>query len=233
MSDDDVFYLGRNCNLTGFGADKHCNQHDRETGLTEIDFRRFEFLKGAVKLSQCPPQGLPEVAFAGRSNAGKSSALNRITGRRALARASKTPGRTREINFFELPETGRLVDLPGYGFARVPEDMRRQWRQMLESYLSKREDLRGLILLMDVRHPLTDFDRQMLDWVSAVDLPCHILLTKADKLSRGKAGSALLQLRRALKDQSRVSAQLFSSTTPLGVEEAQAQIAAWLGVTAT
>lgn len=194
----------------------------------EIDFRRCEFLKGAVKLSQCPPQGTPEVAFAGRSNAGKSSALNCITNRRGLARASKTPGRTREINFFDLGDGGRLVDLPGYGFARVPENMRKQWRQMMETYLSKRDDLRGVILMMDVRHPLTDFDRQMLEWTSAVGLPCHILLTKADKLSRGKSGSVLLQLRKAIAEQPQITAQLFSSLTPLGVDEAKAQITTWL-----
>ena len=194
----------------------------------EIDFRRCEFLKGAVKLSQCPPQGIPEVAFAGRSNAGKSSALNCITGRRGLARASKTPGRTREINFFDLGDGGRLVDLPGYGFARVPENLRKQWRQMMETYLSKRDDLRGVILMMDVRHPLTDFDRQMLEWTGSVGLPCHILLTKADKLSRGKSGSVLLQLRKAIAEQPQISAQLFSSLASLGVDEAKAQITTWL-----
>lgn len=194
----------------------------------DIDFRRCEFLKGAVQLRQCPPPGVPEVAFAGRSNAGKSSALNRITGRRALARTSKTPGRTREINFFELADGGRLVDLPGYGFARAPETTRRQWRGMMESYLTKRADLRGLILLMDVRHPLTDFDRQMLAWSGAVGLPCHILLTKADKLSRGKAGNVLQGVRRELDGQPGISLQLFSATAPLGVDEARAQITAWL-----
>ncbi|MDX1496872.1 MAG: ribosome biogenesis GTP-binding protein YihA/YsxC [Salinisphaeraceae bacterium] len=194
----------------------------------EIDFRRCEFLKGATELRQCPPRGVPEVAFAGRSNAGKSSALNRITGRKGLARASKTPGRTREINFFELADGGRLVDLPGYGFARAPETTRRQWRKMMESYLAKRQDLRGLILLMDVRHPLTDFDRQMLEWSGAVDLPCHLLITKADKLSRGKAGNVLLDVLKRTKHQGGVTAQLFSATTGIGVEEAQAHITAWL-----
>lgn len=196
--------------------------------MDAIDFRRCEFLKGAVQLRQCPPPGVPEVAFAGRSNAGKSSALNRITGRRALARASKTPGRTREINFFELADGGRLVDLPGYGFARAPETTRRQWRRMMEDYLARREDLRGLILMMDVRHPLTDFDRQMLDWSAAVDLPCHILLTKADKLSRGKAGNVLQDVRRRTQHQGGVTVQLFSATAPLGVEDAQARISQWL-----
>ncbi len=143
-------------------------------------------------------------------------------------RQSKTPGRTREINFFDLGDGGRLVDLPGYGFARVPENTRQQWRQMMEDYLSKREDLRGLILMMDVRHPMTDFDRQMLEWTCSIGMPCHILLTKADKLSRGKAGSVLLQLRKAIAELPQVSAQLFSSSTPLGVDEAKAQITTWL-----
>lgn len=199
-----------------------------ESNTKEIDFRRCEFLKGAVELRQCPPRGVPEVAFAGRSNAGKSSALNRITDRRGLARASKTPGRTREINFFELGDGGRLVDLPGYGFARAPESVRRQWRKMMERYLSRREDLQGLILLMDIRHPLTDFDRQMLDWSAAIDLPCHILLTKADKLSRGKAGNTLQSVIKRIQHQGGVSVQLFSATQGTGVEAARSQISQWL-----
>ena len=140
---------------------------------------RARFLTSAAQLSQLPAADRPELAFAGRSNAGKSSALNVLCGQRQLARVSKTPGRTQLLNFFELPQ-GRLVDLPGYGFARAPKDLREAWGGLIEGYMTTRECLRGLVVVMDARHPLTPFDRMMLEWAGAQALRCHVLLTKAD-----------------------------------------------------
>lgn len=192
-------------------------------------FPRCEFTLSAAAPPQFPPQGVPEVAFAGRSNAGKSSALNAITGCRGLARTSKTPGRTQLINFFRLGDSARLVDLPGYGFARVPEAVRRRWGTLIETYLSTRDDLRGVILLMDVRRPLTPFDEQMLIWCASLGLSCHCLLTKADKLSRGAGSSVLLKTRRALEHyDGDVTAQLFSALRGAGVADARTHIAEWL-----
>jgi GTP-binding protein len=190
----------------------------------------IRFLTSAAALRDLPRDDRPEVAFAGRSNAGKSSALNALAGRHGLARISKTPGRTRLINFFEVEGGGRLADLPGYGFARVPEKMRARWRHLIEGYLSGRRGLRGVVLLMDVRHPLTDFDRKMLDWTDHLGLQCHIALTKADKLGRGAAKRQLLKVRRELEARAlKPELQLFSATAPLGVEAVRACVTAWLG----
>jgi GTP-binding protein len=161
-----------------------------------------------------------EVAVAGRSNAGKSSAINVIVNRRQFARTSKTPGRTQLINFFQLGVGQRLVDLPGYGFARVPEDVRRHWGELLEHYVETRESLCGLLLVADVRRGLTDFDRRMLGFAGQVRIPVHFLLTKADKLKRGQAASALLKVRKELADAA--SAQLFSALDHQGEDEARA-----------
>ncbi len=169
-----------------------------------------------------------EVAFAGRSNAGKSSALNRITCQKSLARISKTPGRTQQLVFFRIDDERRLVDLPGYGFAKVPDKVKREWSVSLERYLRERQSLQGLILLMDIRHPLTDFDQQMLHWSLLCNMPVHILLTKADKLKRGAAQNVLLKVRRDLADLPLVSVQLFSSLKGTGLEEAQAVLDEWL-----
>ena len=193
-------------------------------------FQPAQFLLSAPDARRAPPDQGAEVAFAGRSNAGKSSALNAITGRKALARTSKTPGRTQHLVFFTLNDDHRLVDLPGYGYARVPEAVKRQWGQAMERYLSQRQSLKGLILLMDIRHPLTDFDRQMLAYCAHRALPIHVLLTKADKLKRGAASSTLLTVRRELKSHQNVSLQLFSATKHTGLDEARAQIADWLGL---
>ncbi len=193
-------------------------------------FARAAFLTSVPDPGRAPPDTGAEVAFAGRSNAGKSSALNALTGRRALARTSKTPGRTRHLVYFDLGGDRRLVDLPGYGYARVPEAVRRQWGRALEAYFRRRRSLRGLILLMDIRHPLTHFDRQLLDFCAARGLPVHVLLTKADKLKRGAASAALLEVRRALVGQPGVTVQAFSATRREGVAEARARIAAWLGL---
>ncbi|AMO73595.1 MULTISPECIES: ribosome biogenesis GTP-binding protein YihA/YsxC [Pseudomonas] len=189
------------------------------------------FLISAAKVEQCPEDSGREVAFAGRSNAGKSSALNALT-HANLARTSKTPGRTQLLNFFRLDDERRLVDLPGYGYAKVPIPLKLHWQQHLEAYLSSRESLAGVVLMMDIRHPLTEFDRLMLDWAQASRLPIHVLLTKADKLAFGAAKNALLKVRREIQQGwgDVASVQLFSAPKREGVEEAQQVLAAWLGL---
>ncbi|MCZ6762638.1 MAG: ribosome biogenesis GTP-binding protein YihA/YsxC [Gammaproteobacteria bacterium] len=189
-------------------------------------FNQAEFVISANRPAQFPPDKGSEVAFAGRSNAGKSSALNAIAGRKSLARISKTPGRTQLVNFFALPDGDRLVDLPGYGYARVPDAMRRHWRHLMEAYFNQRRSLAGLILVMDVRRPLTEFDRQMLAWSEGVGCLTHILLTKADKLSRGKASAMLHEVRSAVDPET--SVQLFSATKKSGVDQAREALMALL-----
>lgn len=198
-------------------------------------FHGAHFVKSAAKLSQCPEDTGAEVAFAGRSNAGKSSALNALTNQGKLARTSKTPGRTQLINFFAMPGDARLVDLPGYGYAKVPEEVKHQWQAELDRYLQKRQSLAGLVLLMDIRHPLQAYDRHMLAWASQAELPVHILLTKADKLNRGPAMNVLQQVRRELKTLSlpSLSLQLFSAPKGDGVDEARRVIGTWLGLVDT
>lgn len=197
--------------------------------VTAPDYRQANFLLSASKFSQCPPDQGWEVAFAGRSNAGKSSAINSLTGNRKLARTSKTPGRTQLINFFSLSDDQRLVDLPGYGFAKVPQSVKKEWTRQLETYLQERQSLRGLVLLMDVRHPLQAFDQQMLDWALAAQMPVHILLTKADKLKNGPASSTLLKLRKQLAGHADlVSVQLFSALKDTGHKELIRVLNAWL-----
>jgi GTP-binding protein len=192
-------------------------------------YRNARFLTSARRRAEFPPDRGREVAFAGRSNAGKSSAINLITGRRNLARTSKTPGRTQLINFFDLGEERRLVDLPGYGYAKVPEVQRRQWGQMIEAYLGSRRSLRGVIVVMDLRRGLTDYDRQMLGWCQAQGLAVHLLLTKADKLSRGAgAQTARAVAGEAARAGLKATWQLFSATRGLGVDEAHARLDAWL-----
>ena len=191
-----------------------------------LDFRHTRFLTSAAALGGLPADLGREVAFAGRSNAGKSSALNAITGVNGLARVSKTPGRTRLLNVFTLTEAMRLVDLPGYGYAKVPEAERLRWGELLDGYLGSRQSLAGLIQVMDIRHPLTDFDRQMLGVAGELQLPVHVLLSKADKLSRGAAASTLQQVRRDMRGWG--TAQLFSAHSGEGVEDAQKLLAEWL-----
>jgi GTP-binding protein len=189
--------------------------------------QRAEFETSAAATVGFPADDGIEVAFAGRSNAGKSSALNALTNRKSLARTSKTPGRTQLINFFMLDPQRRLVDLPGYGFAKVPDRVRESWRVLMESYLGERRALGGLVVVMDIRHPLTDFDQQMLTWAEAAQLPVLILLTKADKLSRGKASSEVLKVRKALGDAATV--QAFSATKRIGIAEAREWVERLLG----
>lgn len=183
--------------------------------------RQAEFLMSAPKLALCVEDSGYEIAFAGRSNAGKSSAINALTNKKQLARASKKPGRTQMINFFSLGNPDqRLVDLPGYGYAAVPEDMKRVWQKELENYLIHRKSLQGLVLLMDIRHPLQHFDMMMLEWAYSRHLFVHILLTKADKLNRGPANKVLLEVKQQLKKMKLdFSIQLFSSLNKLGLEE--------------
>lgn len=185
------------------------------------------FLKSAAKLNQCPPDSGIEVAFAGRSNAGKSSALNCLTQQKSLARTSKTPGRTQLLNFFELDEERRLVDLPGYGYAKVPEAMKIEWQKTLDAYLNQRECLRGLVLLMDIRHPLKEFDCMMADWAQHKGVPTLILLTKADKLKQGPAKSTLLQVKKHFADYDLIRVQTFSSTKRQGIQQAWQVLSDW------
>lgn len=196
---------------------------------TAPNYRKVVYLTSAAKLSQCPDDVGWEVAFAGRSNAGKSSAINSLTGNKKLAKTSRTPGRTQLLNFFELSTNQRLVDLPGYGFAKVPLAVKKEWNKQLENYLQKRDCLRGLILVMDVRHPLQPFDQQMLDWSMAAGMPVHILLTKADKLKNGPATSTLLKVRATLEAHAElVSVQLFSSLKHSGREQLVTVLNQWL-----
>ncbi len=183
--------------------------------------RRAEFMTSAPKLTLCPLDTGFEIAFAGRSNAGKSSAINALTAQNQLARASKTPGRTQMINFFTLQNTDqRLVDLPGYGYAAVPETMKLVWQKELEKYLIQRQSLAGLVLLMDIRHPLKDFDKQMLQWAKSRNLFVHVLLTKCDKLNRNPANTVLLNVKKQLHaDGLDFSIQLFSSMKRQGLED--------------
>ena len=195
-----------------------------------LNFRLTEFLTSAPTLKQCPPDVGVEVAFAGRSNAGKSSAINTLTENKRMAKTSKTPGRTQLINFFRLSDQQRLVDLPGYGYAKVPLSVKEQWQRHLEEYLRQRQSLYGLILLMDCRHPMQDFDRMMLNWAESCDMPVHILLTKADKLKKGPANNTLLKVKRELADNNLVSVQLFSALNRSGLDGLQKLLNQWLSV---
>lgn len=199
--------------------------------MTEINFNKAAYTLSAPSLRQCPPEQGAEVAFAGRSNAGKSSAINTLTNNSKLARTSKTPGRTQLINFFELSPTQRIVDLPGYGYAKVPLAMKNQWQRNLSEYIQNRQCLKGLVLMMDIRHPLQEYDTNMLNWAAEMSLPVHILLTKADKLKNGPAGSTLQQVRKHLRDagvDDLVSVQTFSSLNKVGIDTLKQKLNIWL-----
>ncbi|MCR6663962.1 MAG: ribosome biogenesis GTP-binding protein YihA/YsxC [Luteimonas sp.] len=195
---------------------------------------RARYLLAAHNDRQLPPDGGAEVAFAGRSNAGKSSALNTLCRQNALARVSKTPGRTQQLVYFELPphEGKYLVDLPGYGYAKVPKDLQAHWQAFLDRYFETREALKGLVVVMDIRHPLKDYDRHMLGYAVRRGLPAHALLTKADKLSRGAASNAVLAVRKELAAFAgdTVGVQAFSAESKMGVDEARAVVSGWLGL---
>lgn len=197
----------------------------------KIHFNTAKFLISAAKLNQCPEDIGAEVAFAGRSNAGKSSAINALTQQTSLARTSKTPGRTQLINFFSLNLEGlRIVDLPGYGYAKVPVAMKQHWQQHLDEYLQKRECLQGVVLVMDIRHPMKEFDEMMVGWCQATGIPLHVLLTKADKLKRGPQQNTLLKLRKELKAVlgDKVTVQVFSALKKQGVDALQERLSSWM-----
>jgi GTP-binding protein len=193
-----------------------------EANEAAINFRNARFTRSATSLDQCPSDAGSEVAFAGRSNAGKSSAINLLTDNRKLARTSKSPGRTQLINFFELDPQRRLVDLPGYGYAKVPQAVRKNWHLYLDEYLRNRRSLQGLVLVMDIRRPMREFDLMMMQWAGDTNLPLHGLLTKSDKLKQGAARSTLTLVRNQMRSQSNnFTAQLFSATRKIGREELQ------------
>lgn len=193
-----------------------------------MNFNATHFVTSAATLGDCPADSLAEVAFAGRSNAGKSSAINTITGQTRLARISKTPGRTQLLNYFQVEPGRYLVDLPGYGFAKVPLAVKNKWQQELENYLRRRESLTGIVILSDIRHPLKEFDQMMVDWAVQSGLPVLLLLTKADKLKRGAAQNTLLRVRREVKELPEVRVQLFSALKNVGVVEVRPILSEWL-----
>ncbi len=194
-------------------------------------FRNAQFEISVAKPNGLPPPAGPEVAFAGRSNAGKSSAINTLCDHVRLAFVSKTPGRTQLINFFRLRNGAVLVDLPGYGYAEVPEAIRLQWQRLLEDYLTRRPNLVGLVLIMDSRHPLKDRDRVMIGWFAPSGRPIHVLLTKSDKLTRSEQAATLAAVRKELAPLGKqVTVQLFSSLKKTGIEEAERVVGSWLSV---
>lgn len=191
-------------------------------------FENAVFFKSVYDLSELPPDEGVEIAFSGRSNAGKSTAINALVNRKRLAFTSKTPGRTQTINYFNIGPQRHLVDLPGYGFAAVPLKEKRHWGELISSYLQSRASLRGLVIIMDARHPFTDLDHQLLGWIAPLQIPAHVLLTKADKLGNQEA---MVVLRAAQAEAGRhplCSVQLFSGKTGLGVVAAQKILARWL-----
>jgi len=193
-------------------------------------YHQAKFINSAPRLQDAPPDQGMEIAFAGRSNAGKSSAINTLVQQNALARVSKTPGRTQLLNFFEIDEQRKLVDLPGYGYAKVPEAVKRDWQKMMENYLKNRQALCGIVLVMDIRHPLTEFDWQMIEWCEHTKLPLHILLTKADKLKYGAAKNTLLKVQKELsRVEIVVTLQLFSALNKTGIDDVHHILDEWFG----
>ncbi|AWP31139.1 MULTISPECIES: ribosome biogenesis GTP-binding protein YihA/YsxC [Pantoea] len=196
--------------------------------MSELNYHVTHFVMSAPDIRHLPADTGIEVAFAGRSNAGKSSALNTLTNQKGLARTSKTPGRTQLINLFEVKEGKRLVDLPGYGYAEVPEEMKLKWQRALGEYLQKRQALKGLVILMDIRHPLKDLDRQMINWSVESGIPVLLLLTKADKLASGARKAQLNVVREAaLEFVGDVQVELFSSLKKIGVDKVRQKLDSW------
>ncbi|AEF98601.1 ribosome biogenesis GTP-binding protein YihA/YsxC [Methylomonas methanica] len=194
-------------------------------------YHQAKFINSAPRLQDAPPDQGMEIAFAGRSNAGKSSAINTLVQQNALARVSKTPGRTQLLNFFEIDTERKLVDLPGYGYAKVPVAVKRDWQKMMENYLKNRKALCGIVLVMDIRHPMTEFDWQMVEWCEHTHLPLHILLTKADKLKFGAAKNTLLAVQRELSQASiTVTLQLFSALNKTGIDDIHQMLDEWFGL---
>jgi GTP-binding protein len=191
-------------------------------------YRSARYVISAHNLKQLPEDAGLEVAFAGRSNAGKSSAINALTDQKSLARTSKTPGRTQQIVIFDIDEQRRIADLPGYGYAKVPQRLRAHWRHVMQIYFNRRRSLQGVILVMDIRHPLRPFDEQMLNWCENTSVPCHVLLTKADKLKRGPAQATLLKVRKSLPFGA--TAQVFSASRRAGLDELITVLNGWYAI---
>lgn len=192
-------------------------------------YRNARFLTSSTTRKTLPEEAGFEVAFSGRSNSGKSSTLNCLCDQKGLARVSKTPGRTQLINFFDLPDGNRLVDLPGYGYAKVPERLKMEWQQFIESYMTERTTLAGLVIIMDIRHPMRDYDHIMLSWAESRQLPTHIILNKSDKLKHGAVSRTVLETRKALKEYDLpTSVQAFSSLKKIGVSDLTNQLNKWM-----
>ncbi|MCO6536711.1 MULTISPECIES: ribosome biogenesis GTP-binding protein YihA/YsxC [unclassified Gilliamella] len=201
------------------------------TNIHPLNYAKTHFILSAPDISHLPVDSGVEIAFAGRSNAGKSSALNTLTNQKGLARTSKTPGRTQLINLFEVEENCRLVDLPGYGYAQVPEAIKRKWQKALGEYLQKRESLKGLVVLMDIRHPLKDLDQQMIEWAVSVDIPIMLLLTKADKLASGAQKKQVNMVKEAiLPFQGDITVAPFSSPKRIGLEALKQKLDEWFSL---
>jgi len=191
-----------------------------------LPFDTTHFLTSAATMAQCPADHGFEFAFCGRSNAGKSSAINYVTRQGKLAKTSKTPGRTQLINFFEVTTSVRLVDLPGFGYAKVPEKMRQNWQRFIDDYLRQRESLIGIVVVMDIRHPLREFDQGMIGWATDIGLDCHVLLAKCDKLKTGRRNKACIDVQSELPDH--VSCQVLSSTHDIGRETLIETLSSWV-----
>ncbi|MGB0496531.1 MAG: ribosome biogenesis GTP-binding protein YihA/YsxC [Kangiellaceae bacterium] len=191
-------------------------------------FRVARYLMGAAKLAQLPPDEGIEVALAGRSNAGKSTALNAITDQKSLAKTSKTPGRTQLINLFMIDEANRLTDLPGYGFAKVSKDQKAEWQKTLSRYLQERKCLKALVVFMDIRHPLKETDKQMVQWAVSADIPIHVVLSKADKLKSGARKAAIVSAKKRLdRISEKITIQAFSATSKIGLDELIEKLLGW------
>lgn len=191
-------------------------------------FRIARYLMGAAKLDQLPPDEGVEVALAGRSNAGKSTALNAIADQKSLAKTSKTPGRTQLINLFMIDESNRLTDLPGYGFAKVSKDQKAQWQKTLSRYLQERKCLKALVIFMDIRHPLKETDKQMVQWAVSATIPVHVVLSKADKLKSGARKAALLSVnKRLIRISDNITSQVFSATNKIGLDDLINTLSSW------
>lgn len=196
-----------------------------------FNYQKTHFITSAPDINHMPPDDGIEVAFAGRSNAGKSTSLNKLTNQKRLAKTSKTPGRTQLINVFQVEEGRRIIDLPGYGFAQVPLEMKKKWQRALGEYLQKRESLKGLVVLMDIRHPMKDLDQELIYWAADCQIPVLVLLTKADKLKKGPCNSTLLKIREAsLAFCGNVQVETFSALKGTGVDKLRAKLDSWLDV---
>lgn len=196
--------------------------------MTKPNYQNAQFMLSVAGLDQLPADTGVEVAFVGRSNAGKSSVLNKLTQNKNLARVSKTPGRTQLINLFALDNNRRVADLPGYGYAKVPTTVKKQWQKLLDAYLRNRSCLQGLILIMDIRHPLKEFDQDMLAWCNQCDLPVHILLNKADKLTQRVVKQTLEKAKVEIANYSnKVTVQTFSAVKGIGLEELRNKLDEW------